>query len=150
MEITDIVSLQPPYSLLDREIEKEILPFCKEHRLGVLAYGPLGGGILTGKFTEPPQFGKGDPRGGFYPYFKEPYWSKAMKLVVTLKEIAEYRGKPIAHVAINWVNQNEAVTTALVGAKTPAQAEQNALAGEWELSREEIQTIEKAYKEIFG
>lgn len=150
ISMTDIVSLQPQYSLLERSIEKDVLPFCREKGIGVLTYGSLGGGILTGKFKERPKLEKGDHRDRFYPFFHEPLWSKAMQLVDVLREIAYEVGKPVAHVAINWVNQQEGVTSALVGAKTPEQAEQNAGAGEWELSEEHLKRIEAAYKNIFG
>ena len=148
--ITEIVSLQPQYSLLDREIEKDILPFCREKGIGILTYGSLGGGILTGKFKERPQFDKDDRRENFYPFFKEPLWSKAMELVEVLRQIAAEVDKPVAHVAINWLNQQDGVTSALVGAKTPEQAEQNAASAEWELSLEQLDTIEAAYKRIYG
>ena len=148
--ITEIVSLQPQYSLLDREIEKDILPFCREKGIGILTYGSLGGGILTGKFKERPQFDKDDRRENFYPFFKEPLWSKAMELVEVLRQIAAEVDKPVAHVAINWLNQQDGVTSALVGAKTPEQAEQNAASAEWELSQEQLDTIEAAYKRIYG
>jgi len=148
--MTEVVSLQPQYSLLERGIEKDLLPFCREKGIGVLTYGSLGAGILTGKFKEKPKFEEGDYREKFYPFFREPLWSKAMQLVEALREIAYEVGKPVAHVAINWVNQQEGVTSALVGAKTPEQAEQNAGAGEWELSEEHLKRIEAAYKNIFG
>jgi len=150
MAVTDIVSLQPQYSLLSREIEAEILPFCRQHNIGILSYGSLGAGVLAGKFTTPPKPDEGDKRAMFYPFFREPLWSKAMKLVDVLKEIAAEHQKPVSHVAINWVNQQEGVATALVGAKTPAQAAENAAAGAWELSKEELDKIESAYKEIYG
>jgi len=148
--MTEVVSLQPQYSLLERGIENDVLPFCREKSIGVLTYGSLGAGVLTGKFKEKPRFEKGDHRENFYPFFREPLWGKAMELVEVLKQIAEQVDKPVAHVAINWVNQQEGITTALVGAKTPEQAEQNAAAGEWELSCEQLETIETAYKNIFG
>lgn len=148
--MTEVVSLQPQYSLLERGIEKDVLPFCRERGIGIFTYGSLGAGILTGKFKEKPKFEQGDNRDKFYPFFREPLWSKAMQLVDVLRGIAEEVGKPVAHVAINWVNQQDGVTTALVGAKTPEQAEQNAGAGEWELSEEQLKRIEAAYKKIFG
>lgn len=148
--MTEVVSLQPHYSLLERSIERDVLPFCREKGIGVLTYGSLGGGILTGKFKERPKLEQGDNRDKFYPFFQEPLWNKAMQLVEVLREIAEEVNKPVAHVAINWVNQQEGVTTALVGAKTPEQAEQNAGAGEWELSEEQLKRIETAYEKIFG
>ena len=79
--IAEIVSLQPQYSLLEREIEKDVLPFCREKGIGILAYGSLGAGVLTGKFKERPKFADDDRRENFYPFFHEPLWSKAMELV---------------------------------------------------------------------
>ncbi|MDK2799718.1 MAG: hypothetical protein PWQ70_1337 [Clostridiales bacterium] len=149
MEMIDIISLQSKYSILSREIEST-LPFCIEHNIGVLAYGPLDGGILTGKYKERPQFAELDARSRFYSFFKEPLWSKSMQLLEVLKEIALNRNKPISHVAINWVKQQEAVTTVLVGAKTPEQVEENAAAGAWELSTDEINQINDVYKRIFA
>ncbi|MGI6189906.1 MAG: aldo/keto reductase [Clostridiales bacterium] len=150
VSIGGVVSLQPQYSLLQRGIEKDLLPFCRENGIGILAYGSLGGGILTGKFKERPKFEEGDNRENFYPFFREPLWSKAMELVEVLRQIAAEVDKPVAHVAINWLTQQDGVSTALVGAKTPEQAEQNAAAGEWELSQEQLDAIESAYKRIYG
>ncbi len=150
MAMTDIVSLQPQYSLLHRDIEKEILPFCIAENIGILSYGSLGAGILTGKYTELPSLQEGDRRSSFYPFFQEPTWSKIMELMEVLRKIAQDHDKPVAHVSINWVNQQEGVTTALVGAKTPEQAVMNAGSGEWALSAEELALIDEAYQRIFS
>jgi len=149
MSLTEIVSLQPPYSLLQRDTE-EVITFCHEKGLGVLSYGSLGAGVLSGKFKEQPKFEEGDNRSKFYPFFREPLWSKSMQLVDVLRDIAARHDKPVAHVAINWVNQQDRITTALVGAKTPEQAEQNAMSASWELSQDEIDEINTAYDRIFG
>lgn len=149
MSITGLVSLQPQYSLLQREIETEILPFCIEHNIGVLSYGSLGAGILTGKFQEPPKLNAGDRRDKFYPFFKEPMWSKVKALVAKLEEIAEALGKPVSQVAINWANEQEGITTALVGIRTEAQALENAGAGHWELTEDYLEEIDEAYDAIF-
>ncbi len=149
MSLTEIVSLQPPYSLLQRDTE-EVITFCREKGLGVLSYGSLGAGVLSGKFKEQPKFEEGDNRSKFYPFFREPLWSKSMQLVDVLRDIAARHDKPVAHVAINWVNQQDRITTALVGAKTPEQAEQNAMSASWELSQDEIDEINTAYDRIFG
>lgn len=144
--MTEIVSLQPQYSILNRDIEENILPYTLSNRIGILAYGPLGGGILTGKYrNEPPS----DKRGEFYPYFQEPQWSRVQKLVTLLEKIAENHNRPIANVAINWVKQQEGITSVLVGCKTPEQAAENAKAGDWNLSQEEIAEINQAYENIF-
>lgn len=142
--ITEIVSLQPQYSLLERSIEREILPYCVGSNLGIIGYGTLAGGILTGKFTEPPAFAQGDMRGNFYPYFKEPVFSEVRKLVQVLEGIATGRGKSAAQVAINWTLQQRGITSALVGAKSADQARQNAVAGEFSLTAGELETIDRA------
>ena len=149
LKTTPIVSVQPHYSLLERDIEKDLLPFCREKNIGVLTYGSIAGGILTGKYKKPKNFGGADARNFFYAFFKEPYWSKAQKLISEIKEIAEKHGKPLTQMAINWVTQQEGITTALVGARTPEQIEINAGAGEWELTLEELQQIQDSYNRIF-
>lgn len=142
--ITEIVSLQPQYSLLERSIEEEIVPYCVRSNLGILGYGTLAGGILTGKFIEPPSFAPGDLRGNFYPYFKEPAFSEVRKLVEVLEKVAADRSKSAAQVAINWTLQQAGITSALVGAKRPDQARQNAIAGEFTLTTEELEIIDRA------
>ena len=149
MSITGLVSLQPQYSLLIRDIETDILPFCIEHNIGVLSYGSLGGGILTGKYAEPPKFEKGDRRDKFYPFFKDPMWTKIKVLAAKLDEIAKMLGKPVSQVAINWANEQAGITTALVGVRTEAQAIENAGAGHWELTEEMLEDIDEAYDVIF-
>jgi len=145
--MTDFVSTQPQYSMLDRRIESDILPYVREHDLGVLSYGTLAGGVLTGKYTEIPEFEEGDNRAAFYNFFKEPLWSGIQKLLYELQLIATERGVTPAQAAINWTFQQPEVTTALVGAKRPAQAEANAAAGGWQLSEAEIKTITAAIDE---
>jgi aryl-alcohol dehydrogenase-like predicted oxidoreductase len=144
-----VASLQPHYSLLERKIEKEILPFCRERRIGVLAYGSLGSGVLTGKYSQPPCFSRGDCRSFFYPFYKEPYWSRTQLLLAEMRTIAEKRRASVAEVAINWVNGQEGVTSALVGARTPQQAAANARAGDWELTSEELAALTSACDRIF-
>ncbi len=144
-----LVSLQPPYSLLKREIEEEILPYCIEKNLGVLSYGSIGAGALTGKFKERPVFEQGDRRGNFYKFFNEENWPKTAAMIEVLKAIAEEHQKPTVHVAINWVLKQKGVTVALVGARTPEQVVMNAEAGSWSLSDAENARIEAAYAKIF-
>ncbi|MDR2648969.1 MAG: aldo/keto reductase [Clostridiales bacterium] len=143
-------SVQPQYSLLEREIEGDILPFCRENNLGVLTYGSLGAGMLTGKFKTPPVAADGDKRAMFYPFFTEPLFGKALELLKTLETIAESHSKPVSHVAINWVSQQPGVTAALVGCKNPRQAVENADAGEWALSDEELRVIRDALNRIYA
>ncbi len=149
-EMTDIVSIQPQYSILHRDFEEE-LPYVRKNNIGVLAYGPLGGGILTGKYTkQKPKLEEGDQRSNFYPYFQEPQWGRVKELVSLLEEIANDHNKPIPHVALNWVRQQEGITTLLVGSKTPEQARENADAASWNLHIDEMAKINKAYSKIFS
>lgn len=149
-EMTEFVSLQPHYSLLRRHIEDKVLPYCKANNIGVLSYGTLAGGILTGKFKEIPDFDEGDRRGEFYNYFQEPVWSKVQNLLDVLRDIAEERSVPVPQVAINWATQQPGITTALVGAKNADQARSNAGAGDWKLTDEELNRITDTHREIFG
>lgn len=145
-----LVSLQPHYSLLQRDIEDEILPYCLENNLGILSYGSIGAGALTGKFKSRPVFTDNDNRDKFYDFFSEENWPKTDALVDVLRDIAESRQKPVVHIAINWVLKQEGITVALVGARTPEQAIMNAKAGEWSLTDEENKLILDAYNRIFG
>ena len=146
-QLGEIVSLQPHYSLLKRDIEGEVVRYCMENSIGIINYGTLGGGILTGTFTEIPELDEGDNRDRFYPWFKEPLWSKAQGVVDALRAIAAEREIPVAHVAIAWTLQQPGITSALVGARTPEQAEANAGASDVELSPEEIERIDEAYRQ---
>lgn len=149
LSMTGLASLQPHYSLLNREIEDEILPYCIKHQIGILSYGSLGSGILAGKYKDRPVFAEGDTRYNFYRFFQEPNWSKAMQLVDVLREIADNHGKPVSHIAINWLTQQQGVTCALVGARRPRQIQENAGAGSWTLSDSELKQIDRAYDRIF-
>lgn len=149
-KVAPVTSNQVQYSLLNRGIEKELLPFCQEQDIGILAYGPMGGGILTGKYKKIPKFGKGDARTFFYSYYQEPYWSKVQTLLKALEQLSARHGKPVSQVAINWVRQQPGITSALVGARSPKQAEANAAAGSWQLSAEEMASIKKTLSRTFG
>ncbi len=142
-----LVSLQPPYSLLNRKIESHHLPYCRRHGIGTLGYGSLAAGVLSGKFHEIPTLATDDKRAQFYDVFREPLWSAIQRLLDTLRRIADERGRPVAQVSINWARREGGVTCALVGARNVEQAVSNAGAGEWELSEDEIKRIEHAYKQ---
>ncbi|MBD3275147.1 MAG: aldo/keto reductase [Candidatus Marinimicrobia bacterium] len=147
-EITDVVSLQPQYSLLKRDIEKKIIPYCQENDMGILSYGTLAGGVLTGKYKDIPEFDDDDSRSMFYNFFDENQWPKIQNLLNSMREIAKKRDVPVAQVAINWTFQQPGITSALVGAKNADQATSNAAAGDWKLSKEELDTIETRYQEV--
>jgi aryl-alcohol dehydrogenase-like predicted oxidoreductase len=146
-KITGIVSLQPQYSMLERGIEKNIVSYCQENGLGIISYGTLAGGLLTGKFKTIPTFKEGDFRGQFYDYFHEPEWSKVQKIIKVLKSVARDHNKTIAQVAINWTFSQLGITSVLVGAKNGKQSRENAEACSFTLSLDDLQKINKAIRE---
>ena len=123
MKVGKLGCMQPPLSILSRD-SMELIEFAKKNGIGVMTYGSLAAGMLTGKITEIPQFGEKDARKNFYSFFEEPMFSKSLKLVDVLRDIAKKHDKPVSNVAINWVIQQEGVTTALVGAMMPEQVEE--------------------------
>lgn len=140
--LTDIISLQPQYSLLRRDIEDEVLPYLIQNGLGILNYGTLGGGILSGKYTERPEFDdEKDNRSGFYPFFSEENWPYVQELVTLLKDIAADYDKTPAQISINWAINRPGITTALVGAKSEKQASENAAAADFNLNDEEMELL---------
>jgi len=151
VERAGIVCVQPPCSLFDRSsIENGVIPFCHEQNIGVMTYGSLGGGILTGKIKEPPVKEGKEKRSGFYNFFEEPMWSKAQAMIEVLRSIADNRGVSVAEVSINWVLSQPGVTCALMGSTKPQNAIQNAKAADWELTAEELSVIDGNYKKIMG
>ncbi len=143
--IAPVTSLQPPYSLIRRAVEKEILPYCKQQGIGVISYAPMASGLLTGAMTReraaalPP-----DDFRSKSPEFREPRLSKNIELVERLRKVGGRHGWNPGEVAIAWVLSNPAVTGAIVGARNAKQAEGVMRAGELKLSPEEITEIEGA------
>ena len=148
--IAPIVSNQIQYSLFDRSIEKDLMPICGEKNVSVLAYGALGGGILSGKYKKPPQMPKGDVKSFFYKFYREPFWSKGKELVGVLEEIAATHGVAVSECAISWVLSHTEVASCIVGCRTPEQARMNTPEKDWELSPEELEQIRVKYDEIFS
>jgi aryl-alcohol dehydrogenase-like predicted oxidoreductase len=141
--IHPVTSLQPPYSMIRREVETELLAYCAANNIGVLAYSPMQAGLLTGRFTADRlnSMAPGDWRRR-NPYFQEPSLSATLKLVEQLRPLAERHGRNVAQLAIAWILRRPEMTASIVGARTPGQIEETAPAGEWVLSDEEITEIE--------
>ena len=146
--IHPITSLQPPYNMLQREIEAEILPFCAEHNIGVVCYGTLLKGILTGKYNHETikNFADDDHRRKGR-LFQEPQFSAVLDLVARLQPIAGRNRKSLAQLAIAWVLRRKEVTAAIVGAKSPAQIQETAKTGDWELSATDAAEIDRYLQE---
>ena len=123
-KIAPITSLQPPYSMLNRGVEAEVLPFCEENHIGVINYSPMVSGLLTGKMTAE-RIAKmpADDWRKKSANFKEPKLSRNLKLVELLREIGKKHGVEPGVVAIAWTLRNPAVTAAIVGARRPDQVD---------------------------
>jgi aryl-alcohol dehydrogenase-like predicted oxidoreductase len=142
-KIAPVTSLQPPYSLIRRQIENEILPYCERRGIGVIAYSPMASGLLTGAMTREriAKFPEDDWRKNSSE-FRDPKLSKNLELVERLKKVAaRYKATPGA-IAIAWTLRLPAVTGAIVGARNAKQAEEVMRAGEIKLSPQDIAEIE--------
>jgi aryl-alcohol dehydrogenase-like predicted oxidoreductase len=141
--IHPIASLQPPYSMLHREVEKELLGYCGAHEIGVVAYSPMQRGLLTGKFSHERLAALApDDHRRRMPEFQEPQFSATLELVEQLQKIAGGHGRPVAQLAIAWVLRRPEVTAAIVGARRPDQIGETAGAGDWNLGKNDIDEIE--------
>jgi aryl-alcohol dehydrogenase-like predicted oxidoreductase len=141
--IAPITSLQPPYSLIKREVEKEQLPWCQEHGTGVIVYSPMASGLLTGKMSKDriAKLPKDDWRGN-NPAFREPQLSANLALAGRLRAVAERHGHTPGQAAVAWTLRQPVVTGAIVGARNAGQVDGVMSAGDWRLSPEEIAEIE--------
>lgn len=133
----DVAVTQLPLSMVDRKAD-EWLKWANQNGMATMTYGSLGGGILTGAVRKLVTFDEDDVRGRFYPFFREPDFSKVMELVKSMDRIAARRGVPVSQIATNWVVQKNYVDTALIGVRTVEHAKDNGAAMRWELDDAEI------------
>lgn len=139
-KIHPIDTLQPPYNLLRRTVESELLPYCRQKQIGVLAYSPLESGLLSGKFDKTRLASDDWRQKGSS--FREPQLSRALNFVNSLRSIAAKYEKTVGQLAIQWVLSNQVVTSAIVGARTKAQVLENTGATGWEISRTHLDEID--------
>jgi len=143
-KIAPVSSLQPPYSMLHREPEDELLGYCARNNIGVVAYSPMQRGLLTGKFSQERLAGLPlDDHRRRNPDFQEPQFAATLQLVDKLRLIAERNGRTLAQLAISWVLRRAEVTAAIVGARRPEQIAETAPASDWNLSKKDIEEIER-------
>jgi len=141
--IDPITSLQPPYSMLYRDVEKEILPFCAEQNIGVIVYAPMRSGLLSGAMTRERAAALPDNDWRHQaPDFQEPKLSRNLQLVDLLRLIGERHGRTPGEVAIAWTLRHPAVTAAIVGLRRPEQVSGIIGAAALRLSSEEVGEID--------
>lgn len=142
-EIAPITSLQPPYSMLNRAVEAEVLPYCLHHRIGVINYAPMHSGLLTGAMSKerlanlPPDDFRRNAKN-----YQEPLFSRNLAIADFLKQIGARHGVSAGVIAIAWTLCNPAITAAIVGGRSPEQVEGVWPAAKFRLSKDEVQEIE--------
>jgi len=148
--IAPITSLQPPYSLIRREIEEAVLPFCRWEGIGVIVYSPMASGLLTGAMTR--ERAASLPAGDWRsrnPEFQEPKLSQNLALVERLREVGALHGRSPGQVAIAWTLRHPAVTGAIVGARSARQVEEIMAGADFPLTAQDIADIEgEQHKEV--
>jgi myo-inositol catabolism protein IolS len=142
LQFSHIDSSQPMYSMFVRTAEESVLPFCKAHGIGVIVHSPLAKGLLTGKYLPDHKFTQDDERS-WMAAFQGKRFADTLNVAQKLKDWAESKGHSLVHLAIAWTLANSAVTSCIVGAKTPEQVEHNAEAAHWVLSAEELHEIDQ-------
>lgn len=137
----DIDIVQLPFSMVNQSAIAD-LTWCEEHDIDIMTWGSLGAGILTGSVREKPVFDEKDFRATFYPFYREPMFSKIQEFLKTMDALSEKYGKPLAQIAINWSTQKSFVTTALTGVRKAEEAVENCAAFDWQLSDEDIAMLD--------
>jgi aryl-alcohol dehydrogenase-like predicted oxidoreductase len=141
--ICPITAIQPPYNILQRGIEADIVPWCLQRNVAIVVYWPLLKGLLAGKLARDHQFGEGDGRAK-YPMFQGDEWNKNQDFIDDLRAIAEDLGKTVAQLVVNWTIHQFGITAALCGAKRAYQIEESAGAMGWRLDEQTLKRVEQA------
>jgi aryl-alcohol dehydrogenase-like predicted oxidoreductase len=147
IKVVPLASDQPPYSMLRRGIEADVIPWCLKHQVGILAYSPLQNGILTGRVGMDRTFPKTDLRSQNR-FYQPENRRRILEFLGSVRPIAEAHQATLGQLAINWTIHRPGITCALVGVRNAAQAEENARAAEFELTAEETRTINKRLEEL--
>ena len=145
--LEEFIVSQPPYNLLDREIEREIVPLCTDQGIGIVPYSPLGGGVLTGKY----KVGKPAPegsRGSANPdWFKgtDFHWEDPdnFRTIEKLQEFSQTKGQPMGQIALAWVLKNPAISSCVIGAKSEQQLEESVAATQVDLNESDMAAIDR-------
>jgi aryl-alcohol dehydrogenase-like predicted oxidoreductase len=136
-----VETVQPPYHLFRREIEDEVLPYCREHNVGVLVYGPLAHGLLTGALTEHTTFASDDWRSNTAMFTGDSYRHN-LAAVRALEKFAADRGMTVSQLAIAWTLANPAVQVAIVGARKADHVQDSLAAADLSLSKPDLAAID--------
>ncbi len=141
--VCPLTAVQLPYNMLQRDIEQQTIPWCREHGVAVVVYWPLMKGLLAGKLKKKSDLAADDNRRN-YPMYQGEEWERNQTFVDKLREIAAECNQPVASVVINWTIHQPGITAALCGAKRRWQLEESAAAMRWQLTESQMQTIDAA------
>jgi aryl-alcohol dehydrogenase-like predicted oxidoreductase len=142
-----LASNQIPFSMINREMEKSVIPYCRKEGRGVLAYSPLQRGLLTGRIKPGHAFGPGDHRPST-PFYTEGNVKKVLGFLDEVRPIARARGATVAQLVIGWTIRRPGITAALVGGRNAEQAEENARSAEVKLEADEIARIDALLEKV--
>jgi aryl-alcohol dehydrogenase-like predicted oxidoreductase len=135
-----LVSNQVPYSMVNRDIEKDVVPFAQKNKIAIIAYSPLQRGLLTGKINPGQRFNEGDTREGNR-FYSDENISSVNTFLARLRPLAAGKKATVGQLVIRWTIEQPGITIALVGARNAAQATENAKAGDIHLSADELAFI---------
>ena len=141
--------LQSPYSMVDRS-QEALIRWAAGRGIATMSYASMGSGILSGSYRKIPEFTADDYRITFYDYFKEPKFSKIMKLLTVMDGIAAKYGATPGQVAINWSTQKDFISTALIGVRNVRHADEDCNGFKWQLTAEEINLLDSKIEEYLA
>lgn len=147
---SSIETCQLQYSMVSRTSE-EMLQWAAQKGMGIMTYGSLGGGILSGAIRKLETYAASDSRNRFYKHFQEPTFSQIMKLLEVMDKISANRGQvPLSQIAMNWAAQKPFVSTCIVGAQSRRKIEENAAGFSWNLTEKECEQLDEAINKYLG
>jgi aryl-alcohol dehydrogenase-like predicted oxidoreductase len=135
--VVPLASNQPPYSMVQRDIEEDILPFCRDNNISTIVYSPLQRGLLTGKFKPDHKFAEGDHRAK-QPHFQPSFIKRVNEFLDQLKPIAKSYDTTLGNLVLSWTLNQPGITVALVGARDAKQASENVKAADVKISKSDI------------
>ncbi|MBE7534178.1 MAG: aldo/keto reductase [Anaerolineales bacterium] len=136
------VTTQMHYNLLERDAERELVPYCAWANIGILPYFPLAGGLLTGKYTRGEPAPEGS-RGTFSPYVKNRLTDATFDKLDALRAFADSRGHTLHDLAFSWLLSQPVIPSVIAGATTPDQVSENAKKAEWKLTKDELTEVKE-------
>ena len=148
-QVCPVEAYQLQYSMVMRSAQSA-LQWAADRGMGVMTYGSLGGGILTGRYRQLTGFAEDDNRNRFYQHFKEPMFSRIMELLKVMDVMAAEKDVSLSQIALNWSSQRPFISTCIVGAQKRSRILQNTAAYDWQLSKEEAALLDAAIGKYLG